>query len=311
MSGGQTGGRGGCRQTCRCRVQRKRKQRRTGRNRRGRKPVAAEKIGQLVKTAIDALARRVLADAERRTDFLKVLAFQVVQNDRLPVRLAQFQQRLIEQRHKRRPHGIAIRAGQVQIDRDLFATAAAQFGAQPFAGFVQRRLVEPARDGRVRPQFAAACASATNTFCVISSAAPASPTCRKAVAKTRLTCCRTSAANASSLRRALNSAINEWSGSDMVSTGILTPRRETGNKSFEALPKFRGSRGNEARTGIQKTKIEPPHVGCHGFYFAFSTTSIFTGATPGINSNPSCWMSACLKFSCRGSFWEFHLRSTS
>ena len=119
------------------------------------------------------------------------------------------------------------------------------------------------------PNLPAACASATKTFWVISSAAPASPTCRKAVAKTRLTCCRTSAANASSLRRALNSAINELSGSDMVSTGILPPRRETGNKSFVALPKFRSSRGDEAQAEKQKTESgkrkqsEPPYVGCY------------------------------------------------
>jgi hypothetical protein len=76
----------------------------------------------------------------------------------------------------------------------------------------------------------------------------------------------------------------------MVSTGILPPRRETGNKSFEALSKFRGSRGNEARTEKQKTESgkrkqsEPPstfarlrrneHVGCHSsFYFTVSTMS--------------------------------------
>jgi hypothetical protein len=154
MSGGQAGSRGGCRQSRRCRVRRKREERRAGHERRRRETTAAEEMGQLVEAAIDALARRVLADAERRTDFLKSPAFHEVQDHRLPVRFAQLQQRLIEQRHERRPHGIAFRPGQVQIDRDLFALAPAQFGAQPFAGFVQRRLVEPAGDGRVRAQFA-------------------------------------------------------------------------------------------------------------------------------------------------------------
>jgi hypothetical protein len=62
------------------------------------------------------------------------------------------------------------------------------------------------------------------------------------VAKTRLTCCRTSAANASSLWRALNSAINRSSRSDMVSNGILPPCRETGNKLSTSPFRLRASR---------------------------------------------------------------------
>ena len=162
-------------------------------------------MGQFIETAIDALSRRILADAERRTDFLKGLAFHEVQDHRLPVRFAQFQERLVEQRHERRPHGITFRPGRAQIDCDLFPPPPAQFAAQPFAGFIQGRLVQPAGDGRVRPQFTcglrqrhedvlgdflsgagianlpADCANAAKTFCVISSAAPASPTCRTAM----------------------------------------------------------------------------------------------------------------------------------
>src|ERR1035441_1950020 len=82
MSGGQTGSRGRNYQSCRRRVRRKCKERRTSRERGHRETTAAEEISELVKTAMDALARRVLADAERRTDLLIVPAFQVVQNHR-------------------------------------------------------------------------------------------------------------------------------------------------------------------------------------------------------------------------------------
>ena len=118
------------------------------------KPRRRKKWVSSFETAIDTLARRVLADTESRTDFMESPAFHEVQDHRQPVRFAKFQERLIEQRHERRPHGIAFRPGQIQIDRDLFPPSPSQFGAQPFAGFVQRCLVEPAGDGRVRAQFA-------------------------------------------------------------------------------------------------------------------------------------------------------------
>jgi hypothetical protein len=52
--------------------------------------------------------------------------------------------------------------------------------------------------------------------------------------------------------RRRNSAINELSGSGMVSTGILPPLPETGNKSFVAHPKFRSRRGDEAHAEKRK-----------------------------------------------------------
>ena len=91
MSGGQAGSRGGGRQSRWHRVRRKCEERRAGHERRRRKTTAAEEMGELAEAAINALARRVLADAKRRTDFMERLAFHEMQDHRQPVRFAKLQ----------------------------------------------------------------------------------------------------------------------------------------------------------------------------------------------------------------------------
>ena len=76
-----------------------------------------------------------------------------MQDDRETICFAKIQQCFIEQRHERGPDGIAFRTSEVLIERDLFTMTAAQFGTQPFAGFIQSRPVKPTGDGGVRFQF--------------------------------------------------------------------------------------------------------------------------------------------------------------